>query len=119
MNHGTWINREIGQDIDNTYWTPFFIREQESHLLQMAHICVYNLNSLFNQGRCDYFECIKDAFCKYGTKTGKKVAIKVFPNEGEKRTIFKCEDFEVAYWNYNKQDLRSEEEIEKMKSFIW
>jgi len=117
--HYWWVNHGTPyQEIRNTYWAPFFIREEESHLLQMAHICAYNLDFLFNKQKSDYFYFIKDAFCKYGTWKGKKVAIKVFPDTGTKYVIFRCENFEVSYWDYNEKDWRSEEEIERMKNFF-
>lgn len=118
--HYWWVNHGTTQQkIENTYWAPFFIREEESHLLQMAHVCAYNLDFLFNKQRPDYFNIVKDVYRTYETLRGKKRALKVFPDVGGKNVIFRCNDFEVSYWDYNGEDLRSEQEIRKMKSFIW
>jgi len=118
--HFWWINHDTTkQEINNTYWAPFFIREEESHLLQMAHNCAYNIHFLFNKNKKDYFKIIKDSFGKYKTHRGVKTAIKVFPDLGKKNILYKCSKFEVCYWNYTGKDERSLEEIQKMKSFKW
>jgi len=99
--HYFWENFGTGwQKIEKIYWAPFFIREEESHLMQIADICSFNLHRLFNQEKCDYFEKIKNYFYWYGTKLGKRIAIKVFPDKGEKVILYKCEDLEIRYWNF-------------------
>jgi hypothetical protein len=119
--HFWWINHDtpIKQEINSTYWAPFFIREEESHLLQMAHNCAYNLNFLFNKNKIDYFKIIKDSFAKYRTLRGERIAIKIFPDVGEKNILYQWKDFEICYWNYTGHDLRSLEEIQKMENFKW
>ena len=99
--HYFWENFGTGwQKIEKIYWAPFFIREEESHLMQMADIGSFSLHRLFNQKKCDYFEKIKDSFYWYGTKSGRKIAIKVFPDAGEKISLYECKDFEICYWNF-------------------
>jgi hypothetical protein len=118
--HYWWVNHDTPyQEINNSYWALFFMREEESHLLQMAHICAYNLDFLFNKQRSEYFNIIKEAYCKYTTKYGERLAIKIFPSIGTKCKIFESGNIKLFYWDYDDRDLRSEEEIRKMKDFTW
>lgn len=118
--HYWWVNHKTTQQaISNSYWAPFFITEEESHLLQMAHICAYNLDHLFNKQKTEYFDILKEAYCEYKTKSGKKLAMKVFPDVGRKQTLFRWKNHEICYWDYVGIDLRSVDEMQQMEQYVW